>query len=391
MKIIMPLKVIVCYNLNTILASRPELGKEMENKLQLILQVSSELAKEKDLRKILVKLTNITQKLVNADRCSIFLHDKKREQLWTIAATGIDEIRIPQFAGIAGYVFKSSEIVNIPDAYADERFDKEIDRKTGYRTRNILTLPIVSRSSKSMGVFQVINKLDDNGFTKEDIELLKHIILYADSTIDNALLYETLKQAQQDIILRLSNATRYKDPETQYHITRVGLYCSIMARQLGWSEDDIELIRLASPMHDIGKVGVPDRILLKPGKLDDEEWKIMRMHTTYGYEILQGSDSKLVQLAQNVALDHHEKWDGSGYPNKKSGEEISIHGRMCAIADVFDALTSVRPYKKAWPLEKTLALIKEESGNHFDPQLCDIFLGNIDDFVAIKNKYRDEE
>jgi len=160
---------------------------------------------------------------------------------------------------------------------------------------------------------------------------------------------------------------------------------------LGWDEERIETINLAAPMHDVGKVGIPDIILLKPGKLTPDEWEIMKKHSQYGYDILKGADSELLQMASVVALEHHEKWDGSGYPNQLRGEGISIYGRLTALADVFDALTSKRPYKESWSFEKTKDHIYSQSGIHFDPELTKIFLDLYSEMVKIKEEYIDEE
>ena len=362
----------------------------MDRKLKVILNYSSQIAKERDLKKVLLYLTNLAKDIIEADRCSIFLFDKNRKTLWTIIAHGVEKIEIPAAKGIAGYVFNKGEILNIPDAYKDPRFDKEIDKKTGYRTKSILAVPLFNRKQEIIGVFQVINKLNGKHFTKEDVELLSHVSLYASSTIENAILYEKLKKAHEDVIYRLSHATKFKDPETQNHIIRVGLYCEVLARELGFDEEDVEIVKLAAPMHDIGKVGIPDRVLLKPGKLNEEEWEIMKKHTIYGYEILKESERKLLQIAAKIALEHHEKWDGTGYPHGKKGEEISIYGRMTSISDVFDALTSERPYKKTWGINQTLEYLNKMKGKQFDPELTDIFIKNIDEIYQIKRELKDE-
>lgn len=362
----------------------------MVDKLKLLLKASSELAKARDLNFILKKLTDVTKKLLDANRCSIFLHDEIKKQLWTVVYEGDEMVRIPDNQGIAGSVFHSGEILNIEDAHNDKRFDADMDNKTGYRTKSVLCIPIKNRENESIGVFQIINKNNGIIFDSQDIEMLNHITLLADSIIENTVLYGKLKRAQQGIIYKLTNATRYKDPETENHNRRVGLYSAILAKYLGWNDSEIETIKLAAPMHDVGKVGIPDRILLKPAKLDPEEWTIMKKHTAYGYNILQGSNSHLLKVAADVSINHHEKWNGKGYPIGKKGEEISLYGRLVAISDVFDALSSNRPYKKAWPLEKTISVIKEERGEHFDPTLVDIFIEHIDEIVKILEEYKDD-
>ena len=153
------------------------------------------------------------------------------------------------------------------------------------------------------------------------------------------------------------------------------------------SEYEAEQLKQAAPMHDVGKIGIPDSVLLKPGRLNENEYEHMKQHALIGAKILENSTSPLLQLAHKLALEHHEKWDGTGYPYGLKGEEISIEGRIVTIADVFDALTSKRPYKKAWSVEEALDLLKDEAGKHFDPQLVDLFIGQIDSIIEIKNTY----
>ncbi len=198
-----------------------------------------------------------------------------------------------------------------------------------------------------------------------------------------------LEQTRFEIIKRLGKAAEFKDNETGNHIIRMSRISSIIAEGMGLEKPVCDLVLNASPMHDIGKIGIPDSILLKKGKLDPEEWKIMQSHVKLGAEILEGNNSELLNTAVEIALTHHEKWDGSGYPKGLRGEEIPLMGRICAIADVFDALTSSRPYKDAWPVDKALELIKEERGKHFQPDLVDIFFSKLKDITDISHQYSD--
>lgn len=184
-------------------------------------------------------------------------------------------------------------------------------------------------------------------------------------------------------------AAEYKDNETGNHIMRMSKVSRIIAEGIGLRDSECELILNASPMHDIGKIGIPDRVLLKPGKLDPNEWEIMKTHVSQGVEILEGHDSSLLKAAVEIACTHHEKWDGSGYPNGLKGENIPISGRISAIADVFDALTSVRPYKEAWPVEKAIELLKSEKGRHFQPELVDIFVSKLPEILEITKSFTD--
>ena len=196
-----------------------------------------------------------------------------------------------------------------------------------------------------------------------------------------------LNDTRLEIIRRLGRAAEYKDNETGLHVIRMSHYSRLIGLATGMTEIEADLLLNASPMHDIGKIGIPDRILLKPTKLDGEEWKMMRQHPAFGAEIIGEHDSELLEEAQVVALTHHEKWNGKGYPNGVKGEDIPLTGRIVAIADVFDALTTERPYKKAWPIEKANNLIKEESGQHFDPKLVSAFQDALSEILKIKDQY----
>ncbi len=198
---------------------------------------------------------------------------------------------------------------------------------------------------------------------------------------------ETLRETQIDLIQRLGRAAEYKDNETGMHVQRMSHYAKILAVAAGMDEESAEELRMAATMHDIGKIGIPDNILLKPGKLDEQEFYHMKKHAEIGGNLLANSRSPLVALAHTIAITHHEKWDGSGYPNRLSGEEIAIEGRIAAIADVFDALTSVRPYKQAWSVEQAVEFLQEQAGKHFDPHLVPIFIEQLPKILDIKAKF----
>ncbi|MCL1065965.1 two-component system response regulator [Shewanella olleyana] len=196
-----------------------------------------------------------------------------------------------------------------------------------------------------------------------------------------------LKETRFEIIRRLGRAAEYKDNETGLHVIRMSHYARLLASAAGHSSRFCELLYNAAPMHDIGKIGTPDAILKKPGKLDADEWKEMQAHAAIGAAIIGEHDDPLLQMAKRIALSHHEKWDGSGYPDGLSGDKIPIEGRIIAIADVFDALTSARPYKKAWTVEDAIGLIEKESGKHFDPELVEKFKSVLDDVKLIKAEH----
>nr|WP_232363789.1 response regulator [Desulfogranum japonicum] len=208
-------------------------------------------------------------------------------------------------------------------------------------------------------------------------------------TLENIYLNEAITGSQKEMIYRLGEVVESRSNETGNHVKRIAHYTELMARLIGFDNSEAELIKTASTMHDIGKIAIPDAILTKPGKLDSEEWEIMKTHAERGYQILQYSSLTVMNMSATIALTHHEKWDGSGYPKGLKGTDIHIYGRITAIADVFDALASDRCYKAAWPMKNVLELFKEERGKHFDPLLTDLFLENAEQFIAIKERFED--
>jgi putative two-component system response regulator len=202
---------------------------------------------------------------------------------------------------------------------------------------------------------------------------------------------EELRASRLEIVQRLGLAAEYKDNETGLHVIRMSHFARILGLAAGMTEAEADDLLHAAPMHDVGKIGIPDRVLLKPGPLDADEWQIMQGHALIGAEIIGQHDHGVLALARNIALTHHEKWDGSGYPNGLAGAAIPLEGRICAIADVFDALTSVRPYKKAWTEEEALDFLVKQKGRHFDPVLVDLFLEQMPAIRAIRTRWAEQE
>ena len=200
-----------------------------------------------------------------------------------------------------------------------------------------------------------------------------------------------IRQREQELLFRMSRAAEFRDPETGAHIQRMAHYSALIGRRLGLDRELQELILQAAPMHDVGKIGIPDYILLKPGRLTPEEFELMKRHAQLGYELLAGSGSRVLQSGAEIAQTHHEKFDGSGYPHVLSGTDIPLFGRIVAVADVFDALTSERPYKKAWTLEHATDFLREGRGAHFDPQCVDAFLAEWEAVLDVRSRFCDEE
>ncbi len=200
---------------------------------------------------------------------------------------------------------------------------------------------------------------------------------------------QELHDSQLEVVRRLGRAAEYRDNETGMHILRMSKVSELLARAMNLDDARCDLILNASPMHDIGKIGIPDSILLKPGRFEPDEWEFMKTHSQIGADILSGDDSELMKMAREIALSHHEKWDGSGYPAGLAGQDIPLVGRIVAVADVFDALTSERPYKKAWKVDDAIVFMQEQSGKHFDPVILELFMGLLDEVLSIREKYCD--
>ena len=227
-------------------------------------------------------------------------------------------------------------------------------------------------------------KVELQGIEEENL-----LLSYLTDVTEIIKLNDDIEETQKEIIYAMGEIGETRSKETGSHVKRVAKYSKLLAKLYGLSDEEAYKLQMASPMHDIGKVGIPDAILNAPRKLDAQEFKIMQTHASLGYDMLKNSKKPILQAAAIVANEHHEKWDGSGYPNAISGENIHIYGRITAVADVFDALGSDRVYKKAWKLEKILKLFEQESGKHFDPTLVKLFLENLDKFLLIRDKFKD--
>ena len=224
-----------------------------------------------------------------------------------------------------------------------------------------------------------------------EASLLNRTIMLQKETLEETVRIRTqeLKETQLEIVHRLAQAAEHRDNETGSHIVRMSHFALTLGRACGMNEEECDILFHATPMHDVGKLGIPDRILLKPDKLDEDEWEIMKQHTVIGAQLLSNSQSPVLQMGETIALTHHERWDGSGYPNRLAGEDIPLVGRICAIADVFDALSSRRCYKEPWPLEKVLQELRSLSGIQFDPRLIEMFEELLPVIIDIQQTHAD--
>jgi len=350
-------------------------AEELEQRLKLLVNFGGAVSKETNLTRLLEIIAEQVKAILACDRCSVFILDRQTNELWAKVALGMQrtEIRVPFGKGIAGHVASAGQTINIQDAYQDQRFTHEIDRITGYRTRSILAVPLRNVSGHIIGVFEAMNK-GGSPFNIDDEGILQLISSLAASGIENAQLYESLSKSQLETIYRLAVTAEYRDQQdTAIHLRHISEYSALIAQGLSLPEREVENIRYASPLHDIGKVGIADAILLKPGKLTPEEFEEMKKHTVYGAKILCNAESHLLQVACKVAGSHHERFDGAGYPARLKGEQIPVYARIVSVADVFDALCAQRVYKPKWDPQKAREYIMEESGKAFDPNVVQAF------------------
>jgi len=337
-----------------------------------------------DIDEVLNLSMKLMEKTLNATASSILLHDAETNELKFYLATGskkdiLKVIRMPADKGVAGRSFQTGRTLLIPDAAKSPFFYKQVDDKTKFVTKNLIATPLPIKG-KRIGVLEVLNKAHGT-FTKQDMQKLKNMAAEISVAIDNARLYDEVKHAYMESMLNMAKAEKFRDNDTGLHIERCGEYALRLAPALGIPERNFENLRVSMMMHDIGKVAIPDVILLKPGRLNTEEMEIMKTHTTKGGEIL--GQAPLLQLAVDIATCHHEKWAGNGYPNNLKGEEIPLAARLLAIIDVFDALLSKRPYKDPFPPEQVRDILQSSRGSHFDPHVLDIFLDRFDEMCEI--------
>lgn len=365
-----------------------EKGKDLSR----FLDISINMIQKVDLVSLLSFIMEEATRTMQADRSTLYLIDRERSELVSFIAqrSEIKEIRLPMGMGIAGYVAETGKMVNIESAYKNPLFDKEADIQTGYITRTVLCVPMKNREGEIVGVLQVLNK-KTGLFTEYDEWLFKTYAAYAVTAIENARLHEEREKTFLSTIRALAAAIDRRDPVTAGHSERVARLSVDIGKTLGLAKNDLKMLNYAATLHDVGKIGVRDKVLLKPDKLTSEERNEMIRHSQYTKEILEEVYfTKEYKNIPAIAAMHHERVDGSGYPYGLKAEQLNIFGRVIAVADIFDALMSFdRPYKKALSLPETLEIIQNEAEkNHLDPNIVKIFIEKKvyrDTFPGIEN------
>ncbi len=405
-----------------------------KDKIALIAQSSLDINEVKDLDILIERILTNVRRFFNADAGSIYL--KKGDNI-VFAYTQNDTLQkrtgpdkklvyntftLPvNNQSIAGYVAKNCKAVNIPDVYKmtgsePYQFDSYFDRITDYRTKSVLTVPMTNQQDNIIGVMQIINCRDDDGnviaFSHGDDLLIKHFSNTAALAVERA-------QLTRNVIMRLISMAELRDPaETGAHVNRVAAYAVEIfeqyAKKKAFPPKEVarqkDILRIASMLHDVGKMGISDIILKKPARLTEDEYELMKMHTFLGARIFREPQSQFEEMAAEIALTHHEWWDGTGYPGhidpetdvnssefssrtciSKRGEEIPLFGRIVAVADVYDALSSPRCYKEVWDEDRTLEEIRRFSGKHFDPDVTDAFFSCLDVVKSISEQFPENE
>jgi HD-GYP domain-containing protein (c-di-GMP phosphodiesterase class II)/phosphoribosyl 1,2-cyclic phosphodiesterase len=360
--------------------------------LELIFVYLTEVSSSRDYDDVIRILADMGKALTSADRCSVWIVDEEKKTIWTKIAHGLEnKLELPMDSGLVGHSIMSGEKILIDDVYDDDRFNRDIDKQTGYSTKSMMVIPMFDSDDDIIGAFQVMNHRGARGaFDERDMQRLMLASTYAAESIISSMLTKEIEDTQREVVFTMGAIAESRSKETGNHVKRVAEYSKVLALAYGMSEEDAELLKQASPMHDIGKVAIPDSILNKPGRFTESEFEIMKTHSELGYKMIKDSDRPLFQTASIVAHQHHERWDGNGYPKGLSKEDIHIYGRITAVADVFDALGSDRVYKKAWSDENIFKLFKEESGKQFDPKLIDLFFENLDTIMKIREEFKDE-
>lgn len=406
----------------------------MEDILSVLNQVTGRIQEVKDIDFLLEEILTRLRKLFNADAGSIYIREGN-SLLFSYTQNDTLEARLPKGQkliyklftlpinerSIAGYVALTGKVLTIRDVYkipkdAPYSFDSHFDEISHYRTCSMITAPMVNQRGQTIGVIQLINRKSKNGkiigFSKKQEDFLKILSTTLGLTIERA-------QLTREIVMKMIKMAELRDPkETGSHVNRVGSYSVVLyqewAKRKGLPEEEIrrqsDIFRIAAMLHDVGKVAISDLILKKPGKLSDEEYEEMKSHTYLGARLFADPKSEFEQAALDVVLNHHERWDGKGYPGHvdiltglplpgyemedgrprpKRGEEIPIFGRIVAIADVYDALMSKRCYKEEWDENQTIDEIRRSAGSHFDPELVEIFMECIPYLAQIRMRYQD--
>ncbi len=350
--------------------------KEFEARLSLLHDIGKKVGSVSQLAQLVAQITQMTQHALNATASSVLLLDEPTQELVFQVADGeagkqLKQLRLSAQSGIAGWVVQHGKPLIVNNVNEDERFNKGIDRKTGYVTRSIICSPLIVQR-KTIGVIEVLNKVDGSDFSEQDLEALVPVAATAAMAIENTRLNQTVIEAYKGTITALAAAIDAKDTYTCGHSQRVTEYALLGAYTLSLPKDQLEILEYAGILHDIGKIGIADSILTKPGALTDEEWNIMRRHPLIGANMLK--EVPFLEKTRGFLLHHHERYDGKGYPDGLKGEAIPMGARLLAVGDAFDAMTTNRSYRAAMSTDHAISELNKYSGTQFCPAAAESFV-----------------
>jgi putative nucleotidyltransferase with HDIG domain len=363
------------------LAEREHLKELLAN----LIGVASDITSELEFNRLFPMIIGRVTEVMEAERTSLYVIDWDNRELWTKVAEGVETITVPLGKGISGLVAETGQMLNVADAWELPYFDRSFDQRNNFRTRSVLCLPIRGRTGQNIGVIQVINKKGKESFDRRDEIFLKGLASQVGIALENSLLIDELKLSFNSSISTLSAIVDARHPLTAGHSLRVTEYSLLIAKEMRLSENDIEVLRLAALLHDIGKIGIRDAVLLKEGLFTPEERQEMNSHPVKTRGILEKFYfPRRLRSVPDIASHHHEKVDGSGYPDGMNGDALPLGSRIIAVADVFDALTSRREYPKytsqetmgsePMPLKAAISLLQQEAGSHLAPEVVSAFL-----------------
>jgi HD-GYP domain-containing protein (c-di-GMP phosphodiesterase class II) len=350
--------------------------KETVKRLETLVDTSMVFSSILDLDELLNTVLRKAEEVMQAEASSVFLIDENTNELYFITARGekgkeAKEIRVPMGKGIVGCVAERGYSLLVPDVTKDKRWFKGVDKKTKFVTRSIMAVPLIAKG-RIIGVAEVLNKKGRRKFDQTDLELFEALGNQIAIAIENASLYSQLDELFLSSIRSIVEAVDAKDPYTRGHSGRVEEYSLLIGEALNMERDELKDLSVSAILHDVGKIGVPDKILGKRGRLNEAEFKYMKRHPAFGAAIIEPI-AKLKDLSPNI-LYHHEQYDGNGYPKGLRSERIPLYARIIGIADSFDAITTDRPYRKRSSMAKGLREVERKSGSQFDPKLAKVFV-----------------
>lgn len=374
--------------------------------LKQIYEAGTALAEIDNIGHLLERVAKIAVVMGHCEGCSILSSNGRSLEFLASLNVGMEgdagalqyfsNIVIPiNNSTIVGHCAATKKTLSIDDVYkipdtAGYSYNSKWDEENNYRCESILSIPMLDSKQNVLGVLELINHISGEEIAPFPTEMEEYLRVLANQVgivLKNLQQAEELRRSRYETVMQFVKACEYRDHDMHGHIERIGEYSAVIYGKLGFTEEECNIIRLAAMLHDVGKISIPDTILKKPGILTPEERVVMQGHAQAGHDMLAGAESPMLKMGAIIALMHHEKWDGSGYPNKLKGKDIPVEGRIVALVDVFDALSCKRCYKEAWPIEKVFEVLEQDAGKHFDPELVELFKECQPEFDEVRRRH----